>query len=86
MAFYETLKASYFFTKPFFAMQNFKKGFVVEGSSRVSAGRTFKGSLELKIRFLSIFTHFQVYGTFFQGFVKNLFFLEWYHATSTKQY
>ena len=38
-------------------MRNFKKGFVEEGSPRVSAGRTFKSMLEMKNHFLSILSH-----------------------------
>ena len=43
--------------KPFFAMRNFKKGFVEEGSSHVSAGRTFKSMVEMKNHSLSISSH-----------------------------
>ena len=38
-------------------MRNFKKGFVEEGSSRVSAGRTLKSMVEMKNRSLSISSH-----------------------------
>ena len=38
-------------------MRNFKKGFVEEGSSHVSAGRTFKSMVERKNRSLSILSH-----------------------------
>ena len=51
---YEALKDPYFHTKPFFKFHSEKKGFSVKGSSLVFAGRTFKGSVELKNRFLSI--------------------------------
>ena len=77
--FYETLMASYFFTKPFFALRNFKKGFVEEGSSRVSAGRTFKSLVERKNLSLSISSHLNTIlnlSNFFEGFGKVFIFLE----------
>ena len=76
--FYETLKGSYIFTKPFFAMRNFKKGFV-EDSSRVSGGRNFKSLVETKNRSLSILSHLNTILNllnFFEGFGKVLIFLE----------
>jgi hypothetical protein len=48
-----------------------------KGSSPGHTGRTFKGFVELKHRFLSILMHlqlFQIYGTFFEGSGKSLFF------------
>ena len=38
-------------------MRNFKKGSVEEGSSSVSAGRTFKSIVEMKNHSLSISSH-----------------------------
>ena len=38
-------------------MRNFKKGFVEEGSSRVSAGRTFKSLVEMENHSLNISSH-----------------------------
>ena len=71
---YKTVKDSHFSMKPFFKFRSEEKGY-----SRGYTGRKIKGSVELKIRFLSILTHFEtfsVYGTFSPGFVKNLYFLE----------
>ena len=44
------------------------------GSVRVSRGRTFKGFVERKNRFLSIWTLFQFYRIFVGGFRLELFF------------
>ena len=54
---YETVKDPYFHAKSFKVPWR-KKGFSARGSSRASAGRIFKGSVRLKIRSLSILTHF----------------------------
>ena len=43
--------------KPIFGLKSLGKGFVGEGSTRVSKGRSFKGSVELNNRFLSISSH-----------------------------
>ena len=59
-------------------MRNFKKGFVEEGSSRVSAGRTFKSLVERKNRSLSILSHLNTIlnpPNFFEGLGKVLIFL-----------
>ena len=75
--FYETLKTSYFFMKPFFAMRNFKKAFVEEGSSHVSAGRIFKSLVERKNHSLSISSHLNTISNlsnFLEGFGKVLIF------------
>ena len=59
-------------------MRNFKKGFVEEGSSRVSAGRTFKSMAEMKNHSLSISSHlntiFKSAEPFCEGFGKLLIF------------
>ena len=58
-------------------MRNFKKGFVEEGSSRVSAGRIFKSLVERKNRSLSILSHLNTIlnlPNFFEGFGKVLIF------------
>ena len=58
-------------------MRNFKKGFVEEGSSSVSAGKTFKSLVERKNRSLSILSHFNTISNlpnFFEGFGKVLIF------------
>ena len=58
-------------------MRNFKKGFVEEGSSRVSAGRTVKSMVERKNRSLSILSHLNTILNlphFFEGFGKVFIF------------
>ena len=56
-------------------MRNFKKDFVEEDSSRVSAGRTFKSLVERKNHSLSILSHLNTIlnlSNFFEGFGKVL--------------
>ena len=52
------------------------KDFALEGSEFVSKERTFKDFVDLKNRFLSIWTLFHISGTFWKGSVKHLFFLD----------
>ena len=76
---YETVKDPHFPTKPFFKFRSGKKGFSAKGSSHGYTGRTFKGSVELKIRFLCILTHFETFSSLrnlFCGFRKEPIFLE----------
>jgi hypothetical protein len=52
-------------------------GFVLEGSEFVSKERTFKGFVDLKNRFLSIWTHLDAFPNLrnlFGGFGKTPFF------------
>ena len=56
-----------------------KKGFSAKGSSHTSGGSTFKGSVELKTRYLSIWIHLEVFlgsWNLFCGLCKNPIFLE----------
>ena len=69
---YKTVKDPYFPTKSLFKFRIEEKGF------------SAKGSVELKIRFLSILRRFQVYGTFFPGFIRNLFFVRMYTGNNRK--
>ena len=74
---YETIKDLHFPTKPFFKFRNEEKGFSPKGSSRGYKVRTIKGSIELKIRFLSILTHFETFSSLrnlFSGFRKEPMF------------
>ena len=74
-------------------MRKFKKGFVEEGSSRVSAGRTFKSLVEMKNHSLSISSHLNTISNLpnlFEGFGKVLIFFRVYywmvvHQTISKQ-
>ena len=62
-------------------MRNFKKGFVEEDSSRVSAGRTFKSLVEMKNHSLSISSHLNAIlnlPNFFKGFDEVLIFFRVY--------
>jgi hypothetical protein len=70
---YETFTVSYFSYETFFAVLNFKKGLVGEGSSRGHTGRTFKGFADFLILFLRLWMLLDIYGTFFKGSVKYLF-------------
>ena len=72
---YEALKISNFFTKLIFKFRSKKIGFLAKGSSREYTGRTFNGSVELKIRFFGIWIHFEAFSglrNLFCGFRKNL--------------
>src|SRR5579862_5081031 len=74
-----TLMVSYFSAKPFSTARSFNKGFGGEGSAHRYTGRSFKGFVYLKTRFLSIsnsFDAFKILLNLFGGSVKNRLFLE----------
>ena len=77
---YVALKVSHFFKKLIFKFRSKKIGFLAKGSSRGYTGRTFKGSVELKVHFFGIWIHSEVFpgvwNLFLGGFVKILFLLE----------
>ncbi|CAF1547664.1 unnamed protein product [Adineta steineri] len=52
----ETLKVSYFSSKPFFGVLSFKKGFAGKGSSPRYTGRSFNGFVEFFIVFFKLGT------------------------------
>ena len=76
---YEAVKDPHFPTKPFFNFHSEEKGFSAKRSSRGYTRRTIKGSVELKIHFLSILAHFETFSSprnLFSGFRREPIFLE----------
>ncbi len=71
----------YFLTKPFFAVQNRKKGFVEDGSATGYPAERSKGSVEIFIVFLRLLAHLEAFRNLqnlFGGFCKApLFFSEY---------
>ena len=70
----ETVKVSLFLTKPFSTVRNLKIGLAGEGSSGGHTGRTFKGFVHLKTRFLKFWTLLDFSETFLRGSVKTRLF------------
>jgi hypothetical protein len=91
---YETLKGSSlrytvrtFSYETFLKFRTVQKGFVREGSDRVSRGRTFYGFVDFKNRFSafrSIWKLLDTYGTFLRGSIKYPFFTVWSTVTEIK--